>query len=654
MGPHTSNAVDLTGRLLGERYLVERRIGEGGEGKVFLALDQELKRRVVVKTPLAGLAVSDQGRRRFEAEIEFLTNLVNPHIVTVHGRGLIDGLDYVVLQYLEGGSLQDRLGSGRSMSRGDVLAWLEPVAKALDSTHRRNRLHRDVKPANILFDLDGNAYLADFGIAKALDAEGPTRPGTLPGTPVYMGPEAFGGNLTFRYDQYALAVVVYQCFAGKLPFPLEDPWHAEELYRHFDSKAKTEPERIDALGDGGWSCLRRALDPDPQKRFGTCVEFFKAFKAALEPGGTEVIPDPRPAGRRRAVRLAFAATALLSVAILVWSWLQRVDVKIRSDPSGASLSYDGVQHTTPAELKDLRRGRVYRLTLSKPGYESRELALDPSSAAGSSPIALLPSCSGSPPSTSPYPVRVFLEGVEPEQETRIADRFLSIATIVGAGCDSDARIAAGSDLSMVDSQGRLLARAPATPTEADMDVLSQQLERLHLVRLLLAPPQRSEATLGVAVSTRCTPPAELAPAVSSRFDVGESACFFARSGTMDHALALALYSNGRVGIVHPEDLDAFEDRIPESRWHTLTSGIFSEPAGVETLIVLARGRSWSSTFENIAASPARQGMALPEFGPESDPSAAVFVSLLSTYLTASDDWARASTSYSLVPSGTSE
>ncbi len=167
---------DWVGReIAGGRYQVLERLGIGSMGQVYLAFDRHLGTNVVVKSPIPVGAdtIGDALLKRFDLEIRSLVHLAHPQIVKIIDVGVENGHPYVVMQYLPGGSLRDRMAAGPGgpaapMPIHSLWDWLMDVARALDFIHSQNYLHRDVKPENILFDKFGNAFLADFGIIKAL------------------------------------------------------------------------------------------------------------------------------------------------------------------------------------------------------------------------------------------------------------------------------------------------------------------------------------------------------------------------------------------------------------------------------------------------------------------------------------------------------
>ena len=223
----TTPIKDRVGTELAEgRYRISSRIGEGSMGHVYRAHDYNLDTEVVIKFPVApeGSVDSASFLDRFERESRAMIRLSHPHIVKVIDAGQDDGLPLVVMPYLDGGSLKDRLepgpdGEPRPMAPGLLHGWLMDVAQALDFIHGQGHVHRDVKPANILFDRHGNAFLGDLGVIKILGAEEDawkgksalTTQGYLLGTPNYVAPElVMGQACEGPADQYALALTVHE------------------------------------------------------------------------------------------------------------------------------------------------------------------------------------------------------------------------------------------------------------------------------------------------------------------------------------------------------------------------------------------------------------------------------------------------------------
>ena len=210
---------DLPGRVLAGRYLLHGAIGTGASGRVYVADDQRLRRRVAVKVLHAALADDTAFLRRFRAEAQLAASLHHSNIVTVYDWGE-DDVPFMVLELLEGGSLRSMLDQNTPLTVSQAARVGRDVAAALEYAHARDVLHRDVKPANLLFDEHGIVRVADFGLARALAEASWTEPaGGMLGTARYASPEqAMGLQLDARSDLYSLALVLVEAVTGRVPF----------------------------------------------------------------------------------------------------------------------------------------------------------------------------------------------------------------------------------------------------------------------------------------------------------------------------------------------------------------------------------------------------------------------------------------------------
>ncbi|MFD8011297.1 protein kinase [Streptomyces sp. NPDC058955] len=209
----------LTGRTLGNRYELIGPIGHGGMGEVYEGLDRVLDRRVAVKVIRSGLSTEDM-RRRFLREAQVLARIAHPNTVTVYDAGEFAERPYLVMEYLQGISLQDLIGEG-PLDEQVVRAVAAEMCEGLSAAHEAGVLHRDVKPSNVHLSRRGRVVLHDFGIASLLEADTGTltAPGVIVGTPAYMSPEAVRGAATGTYsDLYGLGVCMYEMLSGELPF----------------------------------------------------------------------------------------------------------------------------------------------------------------------------------------------------------------------------------------------------------------------------------------------------------------------------------------------------------------------------------------------------------------------------------------------------
>lgn len=276
---------NLVGKRLGA-YDVRSLLGRGGMGAVYIATQTSLKRQVAVKVTVGDLTGDATYRERFSREAELVARLEHSHIVHIYDFGYARPYYYIVMQYVSGGSLGQRLEYynrlGRALPSMDELSrFVSEIGSALDYAHSEGVLHRDIKPGNIIFGQHGKPYLADFGIAKEIGASHSlTVTGTAMGSPSYMPPEQWQGRpLTGAADQYAFAVTVFQCLTGQPPFRADSA--AQLMYLHINepppSLSLHRPDLPVALN----AILRRAMAKDPAARFPTLADFSSAFAAAV-------------------------------------------------------------------------------------------------------------------------------------------------------------------------------------------------------------------------------------------------------------------------------------------------------------------------------------------------------------------------------------
>ena len=231
-------------RLVEGKYKLERLLGKGGMGAVFLAQDLTLDREVAIKVLPPEISQDEHVVKRFQQEAKTAAKLDHTNIIPIYRVESDGGLNYFVMKYISGTSLEDLLETKQPMPVPEIQRILWEAACALGHAHYRGVVHRDVKPANIMFDHDGKVMLTDFGISKALQqATGLTGTGMIIGTPHYMAPEqAKGQQVDGRADQYALGVVGYRMITGMLPFS-GDSVHTI-LYKHiFEEAPRTSQAR---------------------------------------------------------------------------------------------------------------------------------------------------------------------------------------------------------------------------------------------------------------------------------------------------------------------------------------------------------------------------------------------------------------------------
>ncbi|WP_242169710.1 MULTISPECIES: serine/threonine-protein kinase [unclassified Pseudomonas] len=271
-------------------YDIEGEIGEGAMASVYLATQRSLERKVALKVMAAALAADPSFCERFLREGKTLARLSHPHTVTIHDIGNVGELYYMAMEYLPNGTLKERIAAGLTPEQGVTL--IRQIASALGYAHAQGLVHRDVKPANILFRADGTAVLSDFGIAKSLDDRTQfTQAGFAVGTPSYMSPEqARGQEIDGRADLYALGVVLYEILVGKLPYTGTDA--LSTALAHLTEPLPELPVHHGRYQD----VLRKLLAKDPAERFPDAAALLRALDQlpAESPEATLVRPLPIP------------------------------------------------------------------------------------------------------------------------------------------------------------------------------------------------------------------------------------------------------------------------------------------------------------------------------------------------------------------------
>jgi serine/threonine-protein kinase len=260
------------------RYKLENEIAQGGMGLIFLAKDPYIQRQVVVKVLLYSRMVDDVYRDFFQQEAELIAALEHPSIVPVYDFGWHGEQPYIVMRYMSGGSLEDRMEKGE-IKQTEMGHIFKRVAEALDAAHAKRIVHRDVKPSNILFDSTGEAFLSDFGIAKSKpfsDNDGEW----IVGTPAYMSPEQVkGGPIDGRSDIYALGVILYRMLTGALPFASEST--TALINSHVDLPVP-DIRQVKANTPAVWQeVVGKAMAKDPNDRYATAADFARDIQEVV-------------------------------------------------------------------------------------------------------------------------------------------------------------------------------------------------------------------------------------------------------------------------------------------------------------------------------------------------------------------------------------
>lgn len=276
---------DLVGGTLGP-YQVQSLLGKGGMASVYRGFDQNLQRPVAIKV-LAEEATQIEFARRFKREARLLASLRHPNIVQIYAFGQQHGYIYMVQELLTGITLKQHLHDlaehGERSSRHDIISIMTQLASALDAAHTAGIIHRDVKPANVMWNAHGEVILTDFGIAKrVMTSSDQTLNGVVIGTPNYLSPEqAQGLPVTQSSDIYALGVVLYELIAGRVPFVGDNPMsvviqHVQNTPPPMRSFRPDIPPNVESV-------VQRALAKNPAARFSRASDLARALKRAWPP-----------------------------------------------------------------------------------------------------------------------------------------------------------------------------------------------------------------------------------------------------------------------------------------------------------------------------------------------------------------------------------
>lgn len=291
---------DRRGELLGGRYHLEKLIGRGGIGSVYLARDMKEGCPVAVK--IRDVSIAEFSRKRITSEIRALGSVKHRNIVAMKDSGTSDGGSYIVMEYMDGIDLDRHMRRLGPIPYLDAVPVIAQILAGLGALHAQGIIHRDLKPHNVFLLKDGTAKIFDFDLSRFTGQEEPellSVPGTILGTPKYLAPEAFGGQmLDHRGDIYAAGMIMYKMLCGELPFEGDDiysliQWHQHGSMPPPSSRNPAVPEKADRIA-------LRALERDPELRYQSAEEMrlelsegipLRIRTPLLRVGSSDVDPD---------------------------------------------------------------------------------------------------------------------------------------------------------------------------------------------------------------------------------------------------------------------------------------------------------------------------------------------------------------------------
>ncbi|HEX6853397.1 MAG TPA: serine/threonine-protein kinase [Candidatus Polarisedimenticolaceae bacterium] len=492
------------------RYRVERELGRGAMGAVFLAHDPEIDRRVAVKTiqVFSGLpdAEREQARRRFLTEARSAGRLVHPGIVTIFDVGEADGAPWIAMEYIEGQTLDAFCRRDRLLGVDVVVDIVAGLAETLAYAHQAGVVHRDIKPTNLIRTGERAVKIMDFGLAQSGTA-GRTQDGHLLGTPNYMAPEQIRGDRAdARTDLWSLAVVLFELLTGEKPFAGDSV--SSVLYRVVHEPPRELGPHLERVPVALAGFLKKALAKDPQARFADGAAFAWALREARRATADRATPaarsvaapaaEPAGSGRSSLLPYLFGAAAVIAsvVGVLAWRHAESrrqaaafFETTVRAEPSEAAVTLDGAPLADP-RLRVPSAGPFPRVSaaagcrrvehLVAPSDAGREivLVLDPEKAAvavdaGVDGAALR--VNGESAGTSPREIELDLC-----RENRLeaaADGYTPAAVVVPAGASpKDARGAAAALRLAAIPTGRIVVPAPGSPVRWLVDGKPAQRE----------------------------------------------------------------------------------------------------------------------------------------------------------------------------------
>jgi len=307
------------------KYEISSILGKGAMGIVYKAIDPDINRQVAIKTIRFDLVTegsdSEEMMQRFMREAQAAGKLSHPNIITIYDVGREQDLTYIVMQFIEGPSLQRMIASGEKFTTQQIVFLMTKICSALEYAHKFGIVHRDIKPGNILIDNEGNPYICDFGVAR-VETSTLTQSGTAVGTPSYMSPEQVKGKkVDKRSDIFALGCILYEFLTGKRPFEAESI--TTVIYKIINEEPPSLAEVKKGLPEGFEHIIGKALAKDPEVRYQSCDQLaadLRDLDKLAEKTIAITMPEAKPVlekkrkKRRLVPILAISLTTIILIA----------------------------------------------------------------------------------------------------------------------------------------------------------------------------------------------------------------------------------------------------------------------------------------------------------------------------------------------------
>jgi len=354
-----------TGSTFAGRYQIIEELGKGGMGRVYKAIDTEIKEKIALKLLKPEIGIDEEMIERFRNELKLARKISQRNVCRMHDLNREEGAYYITMEYVVGEDLKRLIRKVGQMSAGRTVAIAKQVCEGLAEAHSLGIVHRDLKPQNIMVDEAGNAKIMDFGIARSLKAKGITGAGVMIGTPEYMSPEQVEGKeVDPRSDIYSLGIILYEMVAGRVPFEGETPFtigvkHKSEIPKNPKELNAQMPEDLSRL-------ILKCLEKDKLKRYQSAAE----LRAEIEriekgiPTTERAVPERKPFTSReitvkfnlkKVALLALVVTALAIVGVVAWRLIPQKNAApaAKIENSVAVISFENL--TGDKSLDDLRK-----------------------------------------------------------------------------------------------------------------------------------------------------------------------------------------------------------------------------------------------------------------------------------------------------------